>query len=47
MWTDLDIVCAEYYVDWLFNLKKTHWEGANIGINDGITEYEYDYARAF
>lgn len=34
MWKDLDVELSEYYVDWIENIKKCHWEGANIGIND-------------
>jgi hypothetical protein len=26
----------EYYVDWFENIEKCHWDGANIGINNGI-----------
>jgi hypothetical protein len=32
-------------VDTAQNLEKCHWSGANIGINDGIAEEQYIYAR--
>jgi beta-galactosidase len=31
----------------VFNLLKSHWEGANIGINDGVEQVQYDYAKSF
>lgn len=35
MWKELGISdIPQYYVDWIENIKKCHWEGANIGIND-------------
>ena len=45
MWHDLDIRTDEYYVDTVSNINKCHWSGANIGINDGISEEQYTYAR--
>jgi beta-galactosidase len=45
MWRDLGVNADEYYVDTAQNLEKCHWSGANIGINDGITEEQYVYAR--
>jgi hypothetical protein len=35
----------EYYVDWIENIEKCHWEGANIGLNNGIKEEEWVKAR--
>ena len=46
MWWDLNIRTNEYYVDTIVNIKKCHWSGANIGINDGNTQEQYDIARA-
>ena len=36
IWADLKVNVPEYYVDWFQNIHKCHWEGANIGINNGI-----------
>lgn len=47
MWSDLGIECEEYYVDAIQNIQKSHWNGANIGINDGITQSQYDFVRTF
>ncbi len=38
MWKELKFECKEYYVDWIKNIKKCHWEGANIGINDAVRD---------
>lgn len=38
MWRDLDFNCDEYYVDWVDNILKCHWVGANIGLNNGVTQ---------
>lgn len=38
MWLDLGIDCEMYYVDWIINIRKCHWEGANIGLNDFNTQ---------
>jgi hypothetical protein len=46
MWKELNIVCAEYYVDWIINIRKSYWDGANIGINDGRYQSEFDYVRS-
>lgn len=45
MWRDLGVISEQYYVDTVYNIEKSHWSGANIGINDGITEAQYIYAR--
>lgn len=45
MWDDLGVECAQYYVDVVSNIEKSHWKGANIGINNGIVQSQYDYAR--
>ncbi len=34
IWKDLGISLPEYYVDWIQNIRKCHWKGANIGINN-------------
>lgn len=47
MWKELDVICPEYYVDWIINIRKSHWEGANIGLNDGKFQIEFDYIRSF
>lgn len=47
MWRTLGVESEEYYVDTVVNLQKCHWSGANIGINDGISEEQYTYARTF
>lgn len=47
IWHDLGINCHEYYVDWLENIKKCHWEGANIGINDFSKLEQEEYVRSF
>ena len=26
---------------------KSHWDGANIGINNGITQSQWDFVRTF
>ena len=36
---------AEYYVDWFVNIRKSHWPGANIGLNDITNQYQIDYIR--
>jgi len=41
----LGVKTDEYYVDTIVNIEKCHWDGANIGINDGVTQEQYDYAR--
>ena len=46
MWVELDINCDMYYVDWIINIRKCHWEGAHIGLNDFKYQIEYDYIRA-
>lgn len=38
MWADLKIECEQYYVDVVYNLEKCHWNGANIGINNGVSQ---------
>lgn len=45
MWLTLGIQTDQYYVDTVDNLEKSHWDGANIGINDGNTEEKYLIAR--
>lgn len=47
MWNNLGINCEMYYVDWIINIQKCHWEGANIGLNNFNTQIEYDYIRSF
>lgn len=47
MWVELDLTVEEYYVDWVENLQKSHWNGANIGINNGVSEEQFAYARTF
>lgn len=47
MWHGLGVECDEYYVDTVSNLEKCHWSGANIGINNGISEDQYTFARTF
>ena len=43
IWRDLNIDCEQYYVDIISNIDKCHWTGANIGINNGVKQEEYDY----
>ena len=38
MWIDEGVDCEMYYVDWIINIRKCHWEGANIGLNDFNTQ---------
>lgn len=45
MWVNLGIKADEYYVDTVSNLEKCHWKGANIGINDGVSEDQYTFAK--
>lgn len=45
MWSSLDIDSEQYYVDTVYNLEKCYWSGANIGINDGNTEVQYEFAK--
>lgn len=45
MWRDLGIITSEYYVDWIINIRKSHWRGANIGLNDAFTQVEIDYIK--
>ena len=47
MWADLGVSCPQYYVDWVENLQICHWSGANIGINNGVTQIQWDFARSF
>lgn len=47
MWKDLDISLTEYYVDWIENIHKCHWEGANIGINDFKKKEQEEIVRKF
>ena len=46
MWHDLKIKTSEYYVDWIINIRKSYWPGANIGLNDAFTQIEIDYIHA-
>lgn len=39
MWVELDIICDTFYVDWFINIKKSHWEGANIGLNNFNSQF--------
>ena len=34
MWDRLGIDLEQYYVDWISNIRKSHWDGANVGINN-------------
>ena len=45
MWIDLEVNIPQYYVDWVENIQKCHWSGANIGINNGVTKTQWDYVR--
>lgn len=46
LWKDLNVTdIPEYYVDWFENIEKCHWEGANIGINNGIVENQWVKTR--
>ena len=45
MWSSLDVDSEQYYVDTVYNLEKCYWSGANIGINDGNTEVQYQFAK--
>lgn len=45
IWRDLGVECAQYYVDAIQNIDKCYWTGANIGINNGIKQEEYDYVE--
>lgn len=46
LWKDLNVTdIPEYYVDWFENIEKCHWEGANIGINNGIVENQWIKTR--
>lgn len=47
IWKDLDIHVTEYYVDWIENIHKCHWPGANIGINDFSKQEQEDIVRKF
>jgi beta-galactosidase len=46
IWYTWGINTDQYYVDTISNIKKSHWDGANIGINDGVTEEQYTNARS-
>ena len=39
IWKDLEVNCDMYYVDWIINIRKCHWEGANIGLNDFKSQF--------
>lgn len=43
----MDIHLTEYYVDWIENIKKCHWEGANIGINNFSNSSQEKTVREF
>lgn len=45
MWRSLGIITSEYYVEWIINVRKSHWQGANIGLNDAFTQIEIDYIK--
>ncbi len=45
LWRKLNVHTSEYYVDWFINVRKSHWKGANIGLNDAFTQVEIDYIK--
>lgn len=46
MWSYCNITCDLYHADGASFLTNGHWPGANIGVNGGITESDYTYARS-
>ena len=37
-WKDVGIEIEEYHADSANNIEKSHWSGANIGVNGAVTE---------
>lgn len=47
IWKDLDIKTNEYYVDWPWFIKKCHWEGAHVGVNNFSSTLHEKQVRLF
>ena len=44
-WFGLDIKTDQFYIDSVFNIGRSHWAGAHIGIVDGTSEEQFQYAH--
>jgi hypothetical protein len=47
MWKDLGITDVDlYHADPTPALSNSHWAGANIGVNNGISDSDYNVAKS-
>jgi hypothetical protein len=45
MWANNNIDVDQYHADNQILLSRSHWSGANIGVNNGIRENDYTIAK--
>lgn len=46
IWADLGVTTDQYHADPSYALSKSHWPGGNMGVNNGITQNDYNIAKS-
>lgn len=45
IWKDLGVTTDQYHADPSSVLARSHWSGANMGVNNGVTDNDYAIAK--